>query len=106
MKKNIDEAVQIIEKFIPKKIGIIKALSREDGEGLDLLFLLKKEQAASAITYIRAVSTIIERELKLKITTNIYIEDSGKAFDLSAENGQYVDLSIPNKELREVAMAR
>jgi len=105
MQKPIEEAIEIIEKFIPRKIGIRIARYKIEGVNLDLLFLLEKQHAASAITYIKAVSSILERELGLKIKTNLYIEDSEKSFELAEGEGRYMDLSIPNKELREVAMA-
>jgi hypothetical protein len=67
------QALSLIGRFSPTKFGVEYAYYRAVDDNLEITFFVKEKSAPRLISYLKALSNLIETEIKgIRIETNIY----------------------------------
>lgn len=74
------KARELIKNFSPKIFGIKDIyIGEKDENKLEILFIIEKNNISSLMSYLNALSVIIEKELGgIEIESNVYVYDRKK----------------------------
>lgn len=90
------KARELIKNFSPKRFGIKDIyIGGKDKNKLEILFIIEKDNISSLISYLNALSAIIERELGgIEIESNVYVYDRKKNIKKVAERNKLEKIDL------------
>ncbi len=74
-----EKIIDLIKNFSPKDFGVRDLYYKAGENEIELLFVVKKSNASSLISYLNSLSDIIEkRSDNIKVISSVYIYDSDR----------------------------
>jgi hypothetical protein len=95
MSNKQEKVLELLQRFAPTEFGIRHGLYRFENGKMDVVFFVSKKSAQSAISYLNALSALIEKEVKgIEIESSVYIYDQKRDFEKTLRDEQLEELDL------------
>lgn len=99
--KKQQQVISLLKNFSPKEFGVENVFYKVNKDNIEVIFVVNKSNAQSSISYLNALASIIENEVKgVRIESNVYVQEKGKSrIEHVAVRERFNELSLVNLSL-------